>query len=360
METPAIIAGAGAGLFPGEGGGLLEYRITGAALPMSLTLLPASVNGISERGAISEYRRTHVALDTLGGGYEFGSRLPFGAEYRLRRTLELSDGWCCVSCDASVIGAGGINTLELAEVHLRGEWSSCRIFRLSGAPEEVSCGGESAEIFSETPFRAVEFTDSRGDRLEIGVGDDWWRWTALPGGGYTLKITPGEAVFKRRIFQVPEAEETAAPGSVRKSWRCQWYWAWTPAGFDRRTVPPAERLLVPDACGKSPLLQRALRKSVRRAAGEGVRGAPRVMHRVCVDAAHLERAGKVELMHFDRCEAMRTHLWANRRLRSELGPEAGFVWENGADGAALPSELRMAALPAGGFSAPMREAEEIR
>ena len=84
-----------------------------------------------------------------------------------------------------------------------------------------------------------------------------------------------------------------------------------------------------------------------------------MMHRVCADAAHLERAGRVELVHFDRCEAMRAHLWANRRLRSELGPETGFVWENGADSSAPPSELRMAALPAGGFSAPLREAEEI-
>ncbi len=359
--TPAYIAGAGAELHPSATGSLCEYRVTGMTGAVKMELLPGRINGVSERGALCEYRRIHVSLDSYTAGYEFSNRIPFGAEYKFRRIMELGDGWGTVSCDAAVAGPGNVQSLELGDVVLHGAWSGCRFAFADGRVENVVILPAGSSFSSVIPWRAVELTDSDGNRFEIGTGDDWWRWVQPEDSGseYSLEIGDGKAVFRRKIFDIPVADIPEEEQIRRKSWRCQWYWAWCPAGMADADMPEAADIGIAAGCCKAPGFQRAVRNAVRKNSASGVIGVARTGDRICPEASHLERPAKKELLHFDRCEALKTYLWANRRIAANGG--SGFVWLTAESGGSklFAAEKRMKFVPADGFYSPARETGEI-
>lgn len=356
---PAVISGCGAALFSRGNGGFPEYCVSGGSMPVKMEFLPGKINGVPEKSSLAEYRRTHVALDGLSGGYELSNRIPFGPEYRFKRTIEMGSGWGTVVCDAAVIGPGNIQSLELAEIVLTGNWAKCLFVKISGEVESIDITG-GMPFTSPVPWRAVVLENTAGDRFEIGTGDDWWRWVPEEDANaeFTLEITPEKADFRRKLFDFPVQEEDAdAPPVRRKTWRCQWYWAWTPAKMPVCSTAVSAMEDIPDDCCKSPAFQRAFRNSIRKyTAKDRVISCKRTSDRFCPDAAHLERPGKKELFHFDRCEALKTFLWANKRIIASGGK--GFIWDSGNGEKISPAEVRMMYPAETGFTSPARELEE--
>ena len=358
---PAFISGAGADLRQSVSGAILEYRVTSTSLPMKMEILPGKINGVSESGALCEYKRTHVTLDTFGAGYEFCDRIPFGAEYKFRRIMELGAGWGTVSCDAMIVGPGNVHSLELGTVVLHGSWIKCRLAFADGRVETKEISPDGSVFVSSVPWRAVELADKDGNRFEIGTGDDWWRWvqTEDAGSEYSLEIRDSKAVYSRKLFDIPEPAENDTGETVRrKSWRSQWYWAWFPVNFAAANDACVTVADIEPECCKTPGFQRAVRNAVRKlGASAELLGLRRNSNLLCKDAAHLERPGKKELLHFDRCEALKTYLWANRRIIANGG--AGFAWLTDTPADELfAAEVRMMHAPEGGFSSPAREAGE--
>lgn len=293
----------------------------------------AGCAAFSELSALPKSFRRHASSDGLSASVEARSVIPFGCEYEVRREIELWDGCGTLTVDIAAVNHGAVGDLSLGEVSFPGPWTKLE-FLLWGEKtfRAVELTGEEREFHHspEIPVM-IRLSDGAGCVVEFAAGGDLWRHRAgfrTPGatGEFALTGSAEEVRFSRQILRYePEVEPEKRP------WRFSSLIAWRTGG-DSEPEPAGERVdfaaaELPDSgrrvpaegggsaalpCLASAAGRKFIRNLVRRASGSLVLtgAAPEL----CLDAAHLGRAGKGELEHFDLEDYFAFYLWGNHQL----------------------------------------------
>mgnify|MGYP000152630126 CR=1 FL=1 len=296
------------------------------------------VNGFAERGGLSRGWRLHSSADALSASAELATVIPFGNEPVVKRRLEFFNHVGRMTMDIAG-GSGCVEQLELDPLTLSGPWKRLMIARL---PEddalelplaEWQSPGTDSTLFydSDRPFLRLQAERTDGKRVEIGCGDDLWRWL-LPrntngAGRYTIEGNDQQLTVRRTVLKFdPEL------GPIEKrSWRFNWYFAWLdgdgagPAGPVARLFPKAGTLPASaelscrpgEYCLTAAATRKYFRSAIRRRDGAALAIPARLDG--CLNAAHLERPQKGRLLHWNLGECFDLYLWGNRQLRRRGG-----------------------------------------
>jgi hypothetical protein len=280
-----------------------------------------------EASVLPEKFRLHRSEDGCSAELETSGVIPFGCEYRVVRDCRIASGGALMTTDVSAVTGGRVDGLELEPLVFPGDPVAVE-FLIFGEKQfrRVELSG-TEEVYSgaEVPLM-VRVIYPSGMSCEVALGADVWRHRAafdIPGASseYELVFSDGELRFTRRVLRyAPDVEPE------RRSWRFTILLGWRD-GSDR-PEPEGEAFEL-GGCTMSAASRRELRSLVRRSGASLVW--KNVAPVVCRDAAHVSRAGKGELPHFDLEEYFSAWQWANRQLGKSgagftLSPAPGGIF----------------------------------
>ena len=285
-----------------------------------------------ELSALPEKFRLHRTGDGCEAEVETDGVIPFGCEYRVARNCRITSGTAILTTDVSAVNFGRVDGVELEPAVFSGAWRSIE-FMLFGEPAFRRVEAPQNGVVyagAEVPLMIrVEFCS--GMRAELALGADVWRHRGarrIAGAfsEYELHAAAGEIRFSRRVLAyAPEVEVE------RRPWRYTTLLGWDDGNSG---VPPGGTSFGLAGCALSSAVRRELRRLVRHSSGTLIwrDAAPGI----CAASAHVARAGRGELEHFDLEELLADWRWANRQLR---GSGAAMVVIPRADGAFADSVI---------------------
>ena len=294
--------------FPLRGKSVLELSRTGAAAFFRLGRIKCGKFG--ELSVLPEKFRLHRSEDAADAELESSGVIPFGCEYRVVRDFRVSCGCASFTTDISAVTGGRVDGIELEPLTFAGEMTKVEFlifgedkFRTAELPTEGT-------LYSgnEVPL-LIRATYADGLRCEMALGGDVWRHRAAFGiegaeSEYELAASGGELKLTRRVLKyAPEVEPE------RRPWRFTSLIGWNDGTAP--SEPLGEAFELP-GCAMSAANRRNLRARVRRSTAS--LDWREVSPTVCRDAAHVSRAGRGELAHFDLEELLAAWRWANRQL----------------------------------------------
>ena len=353
---------------PGTGTPLV-FQLDGKELMMIKGAGFSSV--MHEKSSEPKKNRLHESVDGLSRRVEMESNIPFGSEPRIRRSLDFYGNYCKVICDLEMfhltpIEYVSIDPLAILEVPVR-----VGIIPIPVAGEGIGhidwIDNPAGIVYSsDKPFLIALFEFADGKVLEIGTGDDLWRWLSAEtepdlSAEFTIEVDESGVSVVRKILTWPERTMVE-----RRTRRCKWYFAWgnkpeleTPdtmtAAFDMNTVPEngsqaasydfsmaefpdfinviAGESTFPFPCFHSTALLKRIRKWIRSVAGT-TPGCQvelcNVEPHLCDSAIHLDRGKLKQILHWDIMSMIDFRNWADQQLRKHDGgfsiiPPAGGV-----------------------------------
>lgn len=310
-----------------------------------LHLKPVSSGVIAEGTGIVRKSRIHERVDELSCTFEYENLIPFGTEPLIKRNFEFAANHVKVTFDFDLRRPIALQQIEVDPLFLPGKWKSfCIISELSpgqGIPEiewqDIADGAQTL-YKSSKPFLLCLVEDFDGRILEIGTGDDLWRWCAAEKlenahGDYAITATDAGITINRIPLAFNEKTECG-----KRNWRFKWYFAWSHIGYknpvlsrkavklsalDGDQVPDSALIAVDEnkvlpgsLCFQAPAAERRLKKILRSAAGKAVGEFifPGIEPYVCCSAAHLDRGNKKSLLHWDMMSILDFYLWGNQQL----------------------------------------------
>jgi hypothetical protein len=164
-----------------------------------------------------QFRKSNAQV-VLAEGY-----LPFGAEVRIRHTHRYFDGILRVTSDIHFPRDAHANPgFEVGSMTLPGTWTHWR---------EPGGNWQTLSAYSWSPIPpCLLLRRADGPILEIGLGNDIWRWHAgLLGANNRSQLAisaTDDGLQLRRI--VSESADLPMPAQPR-TFRYSWYLAWLPA-----------------------------------------------------------------------------------------------------------------------------------
>lgn len=348
-----------------------DLQVPGGPVRLAVGLHPL-LEGFHNR--LNEYTDEHLLVDRCKVFRKSGSavfhgegHVPSGPESGWRNVVRYAGNTARVTCDFSwkagtVLDSG----VEIGSLTLPGMWEKVQVLSINpdssviGAPESHRLQIGKSVRFPEFPL-ALLFFSVHGGRLEVGFGDDLWRWqhglgVVQGGGGIRLECRKEGVMLHRIVALAPNSPEDPAP--LARDYRFTSYLAWRapqldklsdvtgshplsllsgelsrPAleecgsvpslslDFDELPLPhQARRQLVGGApgalCWESRITQKAVRKVTRQLAeyaSEGqllIRGG--AIPGLCSDAVHCAR--KSPALHWDMLALIDTFSWMQQRL----------------------------------------------
>ncbi len=306
---------------------VLEWESAG----MRLEVEGISCDGFQERQALVGKNRRHRAEDGLSAGVEQERTIPFGCEFQVRRRMTVADGFVQVTVDVRAGNGGRLRQCVLDPVRLSGQWRRFGVSMDGRHFEWHEVGEEERTLtFPVPPLRCLA-EDLSGARLEVGCGDDLWRHRiaeSLPqcAASFSMTVTRREISLERRVLDFAADAEVPA-----RAWRWEYCMAWVTSGATADSVGETDAVRSeltdwegpvgglrqgPAAdgafCMMAPSVRRRLRDLVRSAGASLVLEVP--PPGVCAAASHLDRGGRVELLHWDFGERLALKLWGCRQL----------------------------------------------
>jgi hypothetical protein len=305
--------------------------------------------------------RQHESIDLLNKSAEIVNVIPFGSEPQIVRQFEFAGNRAKITTDFHLKAPMEAESFEVDNILVKGSWAKIGVLKIGKPLPETSdiewhaVGKDSLWklVIEDIPL-IILFEGNDGTRLEIGTGDDIWRWLQTE----TFPETTASIVFEktnggvsiRRIFAKWTETGTIAP----RKYRFTWYFAWeTPdrkyftCGEDEFSVfsfsgknkilsdgnkcfkfPDGElpelfaarfaNDLTGAPCFHSSPVSGLFRDWVRSAAAIKD-GRPLVLGNLkaslCDSAPHLERPQKQKLLHWNMIRIFDFCLWANKQLR---------------------------------------------
>jgi len=176
---------------------------------------------------------------------EAAGELPFGSQPGFHHLTVVGDRQLRVTTDLrlprrTVLQHG----VAIGSLVLQGPWSGLQVVDTDarglvrlGPVEPLTAAREWA-----TPPLALVLHHAGGGQLEIGLGNDWWRWrqgVMAPGSTGHYRLEPGDGETWRYVRQVNRFLVDTEPEP--RSYRFSWYAAWRDAR--PLPVPPALSLL---------------------------------------------------------------------------------------------------------------------
>jgi hypothetical protein len=278
-----------------------------------------------ELASLSTHRqfRKNNAQVVLAEGY-----LPFGAEIRLTHTHRYFDGILRVTSDLHFPrGARANPCLEVGSMDLPGVWTD---WREPGAGWQPLATMPAS--FSPIPPTLL-LRHASGAILELGLGNDIWRWQAglLPEDNRcSLAISATEGGLQvQRI--VSESEQPMPP--LPRTYRFSWYLAWLPGPapvaefaaepttFDLRAIDFGKQLCRPDdqPCMSAGPVGSRLKAMLRKLHGDAPIAFSGLTPGCCDQAKHVKR--KKPTLHSDVNAIIEFAAWT----RKIVGPDRQIV-----------------------------------
>ncbi len=306
-----------------------------------------SFGKFDETAAYCSKSKKHEAIDTLNSSMETVNVLPFGSEPTVTRKCEIAGNHGIVMTDFDLRSKIELPAFEVDNLILKGVWSRIGVVRIS-SPLPLADDIRWHAVEEGKPFRLeldavpllLLFERNDGFRLEIGTGDDIWRWlntSLFPGSSQSVVIEKKDGgISLARRLAVWSNDTLIIP----RKYRFSWYFAWERPGMkfyeavktddvDYFTFPegdvPQQLAACCDgrnlgvSCFHSPAVSGIFRSLVRAALGSRnskdlVIGNLTVP--LCDTAAHLERPQRQLLMHWNMARIFDHWLWANKQLRN--------------------------------------------
>jgi hypothetical protein len=310
-----------------------------------LNIRPVSTGIIAEAGGIVKKSRLHERVDNLSCTFEYEKVIPFGTEPVIRRGFEFAANHVKVTFDFGLKRPLALQRIEVDPLFLPGKWK--RFAVISAITPGLSIpemewhditGGEQILYKASTPCFICVFEDFDGRLIEIGTGDDLWRWNAAGNaenahGEFEIIATEEGITLTRIPLIFNELTECG-----KRNWRFKWYFAWGFAGdkapalsrkavklsaLDGDPVPDSsltavdeDKYLPETFCFQAPAAERRLKKIIRSATGKASSAflLPGIAPHVCCSAAHLDRGNRKVLLHWDMMSILDFYLWANQLL----------------------------------------------
>lgn len=324
-----------------------------------LNIMPLLIGKVSEAYGIVKKLQHHQTVDDLRQSVNLSMVIPFGAEPNLKRDISFFANHAAISSYIELKGNLKVDRLNIDPLFLPGTWKRIGIINIPVAGEEIQApqwheldGSEQVIYDSEIPFLVCLVENQAGEIIEIGTGNDLWRWQSAAGdetatGQFTVKSDSAGVAIERNIFVFNEETEMA-----NRPWRFKWYFAWSKASgaveypevsrpfaanakfsadadkssvfdFNSITVPDVSAVIdaagktLPAFCLESNMIMKQLRKFIRSAPqhcqDETIIFIGLEPH-VCASASHLERRKKEALVHWDIMSLFEFFTWANRQL----------------------------------------------
>jgi hypothetical protein len=286
---------------------------------------------------------------------EMKATLPFGTEPTISRSYEFAFNHCKVTSDIDIRKGVSAEKLSIDSLFIPGDWKKAGLLKAAenGVMEIEWKALENDKIFfeSDKTFLAAVFEDSDGFLLEIGTGNDLWRWNSASVSGikssFKIRITDKGIILDRDVFMW----ETETPVPPR-NWRFHWYFAWQEKNaktekaqllkvlpFPEKDIIPAKGktaaydfstvtlsasskvryngTLTKTQCLQDNATQNYLKKIIRSAIQKSNKykiSFCNLAPHLCDEPAHLERPGKDTLLHWDIVSILDYALWANRQI----------------------------------------------
>lgn len=190
-----------------------------------------------EFGAITEslgYLKkfcSHQSMDFASYGAESQTVIPMGAEPCINRTMTCASNHAKIVTDIETKQGFPISKMSVDSLNLKGVWKRYAILDVPEGCELPAVEWKDIEADTELynsdkPFLIALFENESGHVIEVGNGDDLWRWQAsagLEGATSSFVIKSGEnGITVDRDVMVFE-ERTQLHTQV---WRFKWYVAW--------------------------------------------------------------------------------------------------------------------------------------
>ncbi len=305
--------------------------------------------------------KQHESIDLLNKSAEIVNVIPFGSEPQIVRQFEFAGNHAKITTDFELKAPMEAESFEIDNILARGSWTKIGILKIHKPLPETS-DIEWHPISKESGWKLVIediplvilFEGNDGTRLEIGTGDDIWRWRQTE----TFAETTASIIFEkasggisvRRVFAKWRETGIIAP----RKYRFTWYFSWeipdkkyficsgdkfsefsfsgknkvSPAGtrcfkFPETDLPELFTAKFADnptgaPCFHSSPVSGLFRDWVRSAAAIKD-GKPLVLGNLkvslCDLASHLERPQKQKLLHWNMIRIFDFYLWANKQLR---------------------------------------------
>ena len=324
-----------------------------------LQIMPLLIGKVSEAYGLIKKLQHHQTVDGLRQSVNLSTVIPFGAEPNLKRDISFFANHAAVSSYIELKGHLKIDRLNIDPLFLPGSWKRIGIINIPVAGEAMSApqwheldGAEQVIYDSETPFLVCLVENQAGEIIEIGTGNDLWRWQSAAGveaatAQFTVSSGPTGVAIERNVFIFAEETEMA-----NRPWRFKWYFAWGKTAdtfaypeksrpfavnakfstdadkpsvfaFNSINIPDVSAVIdaagntVPAFCLESNMIMKQLRKFIR-SATEHCQDQTLVLvglePHICASASHLERRKKEALMHWDIMSLFEFYDWANRQL----------------------------------------------
>lgn len=287
----------------------------------------------SEQNGISQKFRVHRSADNLTASFETASIIPFGCEYKVERNLEAANGFATLTLDISAVNYGRVGNVALEDLVFNGPWVKLEFLIFGEEKFRTFAPTSSEQIFyqsHETPVM-IRLTAEDGVKVEFAIGSNLWEHRAgLRISGATSKFVlsgnQDKILFQRQILNF-EAETEVE----KRPWRFRSVLAWSAPKKESAPLPEAQTIdfaaapiaesgckvksdgtILPQFCLASAPARKFIREQVRLAASS-----IRIDHAnfgICMSAAHLKRANKKMLEHFDLEEWIAFYIWGNRQL----------------------------------------------
>ncbi len=326
-----------------------------------LTLSGMVFGKIEEASGYCVKCRQHESIDLLNKSAEIVNVIPFGSEPQIVRQFEFAGNHAKITTDFDLKAPMEAGSFEIDNLLAKGSWTRIGILKIGKPLSETSdiewhaVGSEpSWKLMIEDIPLVILFEGLDGRKLEIGTGDDVWRWRQTE----TFPETTASVVFEkanggislRRVFAKWNEAGTIAPRKYRFTWYFAWeipdneYFTCNPAEFmefsfsGKNKIIPAgnKHFKFPDTgipemfsvrfadntpvapCFHSSPVSGLFRDWVRSAAVVKD-GRPLVLGNLkvslCDSASHLERPQKQRLLHWNMIRVFDFYLWANKQLR---------------------------------------------
>lgn len=292
----------------------------------------STINELSEQSALPSRLRPHVSEDGKEFSFESKTVIPFGSEPSVVRKYKITDHVMHLTTDLVMRINPGMTGLTAGDFHVRGKICNVLIFNTDGILQKAE-----GNILYEgsVPPLSVIFQSESGAMLELSTGEDVWRWSAAErlGGSSCFRIVKEEIGIRytRELFRwIPQKDVQPPPGRV---WRFNALISWSNPKTARPRRPSKPKSVLDcasanwgkglckesgavcfSANGTINMLKKWLRSNLADLEEGDVLLLDNVSVGPCHSAAHQDRPGKKELLHWDLNALLEFKRWAEKQL----------------------------------------------
>jgi len=147
---------------------------------LTLNSMGVELGALSESFGISKKLRFHESKFKNAGQVESQINLPFGSEPSVSKTVDFVNNYAKITTNIEIKGAFPLKKISFGKIIVNAEWEKYAIIDLNSSNIKNINWKKMDNDFqlysSDKPFLILLLETKDGTRLEIGTGDDIWRW----------------------------------------------------------------------------------------------------------------------------------------------------------------------------------------